>query len=139
MCAQVTCQSDVFSLGVTVFHCATGLYPFCDANAPDSTLRQLLTNDPKAAAKMQIHERGTDLTWHEGLSMIVAKALQKPTQQRYTSAADMLSDLEKFRRCGQKFAIDVFLCHKKFHFTKSNPLRSSIFIHLILQTDVVKW
>ena len=109
MCAQVTCQTDIFSLGVTVFHCATGLYPFCDENVPDATLCHLLTHDKKAAPKLQIHEDNTDPAWHARLTMVVAKALQKPRQPRYRNAADMLSDLEKFRRCGQNLQLAFFV------------------------------
>ena len=95
---QASCQSDVFSLGVTIFFCATGRFPFCDAKASTLTICHRLTEDPTAAKTLQIKENGTDPEWHEALATIVARALQKQPKYRYTTATAMLDDIKMAHR-----------------------------------------
>ena len=96
--AQVTCQSDIFSLGVMLFFCTTRRFPFCEANASTLTICHRLTENPKPAESLQLDEPGANPTWQDGLAQVVAKALRKSLQQRYSRAEAMLKDVKDVQR-----------------------------------------
>ena len=81
-------SSDVYGLGAVLYALLTARPPF---QAPSSaeTLRQVIENDPLAPG---------DLTpgVPRDLSTIVLKCLQKPSSQRYASAAALAEDLQRF-------------------------------------------
>ena len=95
---QVTCQSDLFSLGITIFFCATGRFPFCKANDDTTTIQYRVANDRTPAENLVLYERSVDPAWQDGLSTIVARALEKSTEHRYATADSMLADLNITRR-----------------------------------------
>ena len=95
---QVTCQSDLFSLGITIFFCATGRFPFCKANDDTITIQYRVAKDRTPAENLVLYERSVDPAWQDGLSTIVARALEKSTKHRYATADNMLADLNTTRR-----------------------------------------
>ena len=82
----VDARSDLFSTGLLLYHCLTGMPPFSGTNTPE-LLNMVLTADPvPASARVpELSKR-----WDN----VLAKALQKDPASRYQSAAEMLAEIE---------------------------------------------
>jgi serine/threonine-protein kinase len=83
-------KTDIYSVGVMLYEMLTGQLPFEADNAVSVAIMQLQT-DPKPL-------REINPSIPEGLEEITLKAMQKDPARRYQSAADMLRDIEEFRR-----------------------------------------
>ena len=83
-------KTDIYSVGVMLYEMLTGQLPFEADNAVSVAIMQLQT-DPRPP-------REIDPSIPEGLEEITLKAMQKDPSARYQSAADMLRDIEEFRR-----------------------------------------
>jgi len=86
----VTAQSDLFSLGVTLFQLLTGMLPFRSDSIPG--LMQKISAEPHPPLRVV----RPDLP--ECLSAIIDRALEKDPEQRYRSGAEMAQSL---RDCGR--------------------------------------
>ncbi|MGI8540444.1 MAG: protein kinase domain-containing protein [Rubrobacteraceae bacterium] len=82
---EATQQSDIYSVGILLYHCLAGRPPF--------------SGDLKALARQQLHETPVPLrrlnrkiTPH--MEAVVMKALEKKPEHRYPTATAMLDDLE---------------------------------------------
>jgi serine/threonine protein kinase len=82
----VDSRSDLFSTGLILYQCLTGVPPFSGSNGRE-VLQQVLTMDP-LPVRVRVPE--LDKSWDR----ILGKALQKESQHRYGSAAEMLADIE---------------------------------------------
>lgn len=82
-------KTDIYSVGVMMYEMLTGTLPFDGDSAVTVALMQL-----QAEAKMP-REINPDIP--EGLEQITLKAMQKNPDDRYLSAVEMLSDIERFR------------------------------------------
>ena len=83
-------KTDIYSVGVMLYEMLTGQLPFEADNAVSVAIMQLQT-DPKPP-------REINPSIPEGLEEITLKAMQKDPSARYQSSADMLRDIEEFRR-----------------------------------------
>ena len=83
-------KTDIYSVGVMLYEMLTGRLPFEADNAVSVAIMQLQT-DPKPP-------REIDPSIPEGLDEITLRAMQKDPERRYQSAAEMLRDIEEFRR-----------------------------------------
>ncbi len=83
-------KTDLYSVGVMLYEMLTGQLPFEADNAVSVAIMQL-QNDPRP-----LREINPEIP--EGLEEITLRAMQKNPEQRYQSAADMLRDIETFRR-----------------------------------------
>lgn len=83
-------KTDLYSVGVLLYEMLTGKLPF-DADSAVSVAIMQLQNDP-------VKPRSINPSIPEGLEEIVLRAMQKNRAQRYQSAAEMLKDIEEFKR-----------------------------------------
>ncbi len=83
-------RSDLFSLGVVMYEMLTGKAPFQGETASD-VIAEILKSEPEpiSAVVSQLPSQ---------FETIVARAMRKNRDQRYQSAAEMLGDLQEFRR-----------------------------------------
>ena len=82
-------KTDIYSIGVMMYEMLTGTLPFDGDSAVSIALMQL------QAKPKQPREINPDIP--EGLEEITMKAMQKLPDNRYHSAVEMLSDIERFR------------------------------------------
>jgi eukaryotic-like serine/threonine-protein kinase len=103
----VTAKSDIYSLGVVLFELLTGDRPYrLNAGASRSMLEQAIAAAEVRRPSTQIVDEACNFrgVTHEQLTRtlrgdidhIVLKALQKDPQARYTSAAAMAEDLQRY-------------------------------------------
>ncbi len=83
-------KADIYSVGVMLYEMITGRLPFEADNAVSVAIMQLQA-DPKPPKEI-------NPAIPDGLEEITLKAMQKNPVQRYQSAAEMLRDIEAFRR-----------------------------------------
>ncbi len=83
-------KSDLYSLGVMMYEMLTGKLPFDADNAVSVAIMQL-QSDPEPPRKLN-----PDIP--VGLEEIIIKTMQKEPKKRYRSAAEMYSDLIKFKK-----------------------------------------
>jgi serine/threonine-protein kinase len=82
---DATPRSDIYSVGVLLYHCLTGRPPF--SGDVKSLARQHMHNDPTPPRRL--NRRITP-----GMEAVIMKALSKNPRDRYFSANAMLDDIE---------------------------------------------
>lgn len=85
---QVGPRSDVYSLGIILYHMLTGRPPF-QAASPAEMVLLVLEQDP-------VPPRMLNPQADRDLEMICLRCLQKPADLRYASAAALADDLEAY-------------------------------------------
>ncbi len=83
-------KADIYSVGVMLYEMLTGRLPFEADNAVSVAIMQL-QSEPK-------HPREINPQIPEGLEDITIKAMQKDPAKRYQTAAEMLYDIDEFKR-----------------------------------------
>lgn len=88
---EVTTETtDIYSVGVLLFEMLTGELPF-EADSPVSVAIKQIQSIPRRP-----RELNPDIP--EALEEVTMRAMQKDADRRYHSAAEMLRDLDAFRR-----------------------------------------
>lgn len=83
-------KTDIYSIGVMMYEMLTGRLPF-DAESAVSVAIMQMQADPKSPRELND-------TIPEGLEQITQKAMQKDAGLRYQSAAEMIRDIERFKK-----------------------------------------
>jgi serine/threonine-protein kinase len=89
MGSSVTAMSDVYSLGCLMYETLSGTMPFQGDN-PLAVMHQHLHDSPPRLAIAEATSA------HKQIEEIIFKCMEKDPALRYQSAADLLSDLDKF-------------------------------------------
>ena len=84
---EVDARSDVYGLGVTLYHAITGRLPFASRETSD-LFRLIVTQRPEP-----LHRVRPDVD--VAMEKVVLKALEKRKDDRYTTAGDMRDDLRR--------------------------------------------
>ncbi len=82
-------KTDIYSVGVMLFEMLTGRLPF-EADSPVSVAIKQIESEPP-----RLRELNPAIP--EGLEEIIVRAMQKNTERRYQSAAEMLRDIDNFK------------------------------------------
>lgn len=83
-------KSDIYSVGVMMYEMLTGVKPF-DGDTPIAVALMHMNSNPKAP-------RLINDTIPEGLEEIVMRAMHMDSSKRYQSAAEMIKDIEEFKK-----------------------------------------
>lgn len=83
-------RTDLYSIGVLLFEMLTGKLPF-EADSPVSVAILQIQSDPISPSSIN-----PDIP--KGLEEIIMKAMQKDVSMRYQSAAEMLRDMDSFKK-----------------------------------------
>lgn len=87
---ETDARTDLYSVGVLLFEMLTGQLPF-EADSPVSVALLQIQSQPTQPSSL-------NPSIPKGLEEIIMKAMQKDLNKRYQSAAEMLRDLDSFRR-----------------------------------------
>jgi serine/threonine protein kinase/tetratricopeptide (TPR) repeat protein len=93
---SVDARSDVFSLGIVLYELTAGLRPFT-GKTPAAVLTSILRDTPTAVTDV-------NPSLSPELARIVERCLAKDRDDRYASALDLRSDLERLERAPRRSA-----------------------------------
>lgn len=112
-------RADIYSVGVVMYEMLTGQLPFQSDNSVSVALMQL-QSDPK-------RPRELNSSIPVGLEQIVMHAMQKNSKDRYQAAAEMLLDIEEFKRNPTiRFQRDYFVDNDPTKFVAKAPATTAV-------------
>jgi serine/threonine protein kinase len=80
-------RSDVYALGLVVFHMLTGTLPFPSSTIQESMIMRL-TDRPRTLSEMR-----PEVAWPAALQRVLDRALARTVDERYPRASELAADL----------------------------------------------
>ncbi len=121
-------KADLYSVGVVMYEMLTGTLPFQSDSAVSVALMQL-QNDP--VSPREINDRIP-----VGLEQIIMHSMQKDPKARYQSAAQMLLDIDEYKRNPSiKFDYSYFVDNEPTKFIDKSAIVSKQPVHTEPEMD----
>lgn len=112
-------KADIYSVGVVMYEMLTGQLPFQSDSAVSVAIMQL---QQEAKRPREINPEIP-----LGLEQITLRAMQKNARDRYHSAAEMLMDLDEFKKNPSiKFDYDYFIDNEPTKFVDSKATNAAV-------------
>lgn len=83
---KIDARADIFSLGVVMYECLTGIKPFLGENYPQ-TITKILTHNPEPVIQL-------NPSIPPELANIIDRCISKDADKRYPSVAEILKELQ---------------------------------------------
>src|SRR6266542_2221540 len=115
---QATIASDIYSLGAILYHLLTGRPPFAAETFGD-TLRELLHSEP-------VSPRILNPNVPRDLETICLKCLRKEANDRYSSAAALAEDLQRWLAGDSIRARPISLAESLWRWARGQPGRKTM-------------
>ena len=88
---ELDTRSDIYALGVILYELLSGRLPHTLVGQPLEVMRMIREENPQPLSSVNRFYRGD-------IETIVSKALEKDKKRRYTSAADLGADIQRYLR-----------------------------------------
>lgn len=107
-------ESDVYSLGAVLYHMLTGRPPFLGESMIE-TITQVLQSEPVSPRQLRPHVP-------RDLETICLKCLEKARDRRYSSAAELVDELQRFLDGRPIRARAVTATERAWRWTRRHPI-----------------
>lgn len=129
--AAVGAACDIYALGAILYNMLSGQPPFLSSNVIE-TVRLVRERDPVSLRQLQPNTP-------RDLETICLKCLRKQPQGRYSSAADLADDLQRFISGRPIRARPAHIVERTIKFMQRHPSLATLFMSVCLALAVITW